>query len=589
MSYYAAPYDYFPIHPRYPPPDLHAQPQQLAVHPEMHPPEEWCYGPPPPAPPPPMYPPQHYATFEYEPHIQERTSNLGNSFAIPKGTRNAMHRVTEMGNNIVLTGKRVRPQSVGATTTTTTMTTKTMNTNTTIASTRPGGMAASAGDVPIKSEQAPKKSSTPPTTRTTKPTPIPKPSCSSSSPPPSQFLIAPPAWKRMFETARTRAQGESGVAAPVVELASQILNKRCMTTLDQKRKFVMVVDATILRRGVLSSRSHEGMSVALYLFQPGRGSGGELVSTETMLCRMRIFVEDTRLLPANGMYNGVQINLLPALTADKFEKKTVTISVEARPEDFAHGLAMLCLRRLENPMCVSRNCAPVPAPVPSLLRRHSAPVRPAYPLIAPAALPTKRSASTLSASPSRASEPCVPEREEDDAVQVGDQIVSLVCPIALKRIGVPGKGRMCRHVQCFDLETFAKLSRSSPKWKCAVCNDVIDKTDLTVSEPFLHLLAAYPDAPRCIVRANGSHAPYTEPARKKQKRNTIVDLCQDEPEKLYWVDRTGQDHSQGNVPVDDRDVRIQRIFHQAAVEAQPSSPPRGVGGMCAGIVSPRFT
>ena len=74
----------------------------------------------------------------------------------------------------------------------------------------------------------------------------------------------------------------------------------------------------------------------------------------------------------------------------------------------------------------------------------------------------------MSASPSRASESsCAREQsvskepavkrssvdvEEDDAVEVGDQMVSLICPIALKRIGLPGKGRDCRHVQCFDLE-----------------------------------------------------------------------------------------------------------------------------------------
>lgn len=116
--------------------------------------------------------------------------------------------------------------------------------------------------------------------------------------------------------------------------------------------------------------------------------------------------------------------------------------------------------------------------VPSLLRRHSCPTRPAYPLIAPAAAPsTKRSSSAVSASPSRTSvsscgreqsvtKEAVAKRrseevDEDGEVEVGDQIVSLICPIALRRIGLPGKGRDCKHVQCFDLEVSVSSSVSA--------------------------------------------------------------------------------------------------------------------------------
>ncbi|KAJ3006152.1 Zinc finger MIZ domain-containing protein 1, partial [Thoreauomyces humboldtii] len=139
------------------------------------------------------------------------------------------------------------------------------------------------------------------------------------------------------------------------------------------------------------------------------------------------------------------------------------------------------------------------------------------------------------------------EVADEDGVEVGDQIVSLVCPVGLKRIVVPGKGRECRHVQCFDLETFTKMSAKTPKWKCCVCNDAIEKSDLMVSEPFLHYLTAYPTAERCIVRTNGSHAPHVrnpvhqrrvkKPRTGSPQKQTetdppasaiIMDLCGDE-------------------------------------------------------------
>ncbi|KAJ3155736.1 hypothetical protein HDU86_004205 [Geranomyces michiganensis] len=571
MSYYGSPYEFYPMNSRYPPGDgydLHD------LHPhdhmsDMHPEDAWCYGHPPT---PSMYSPHHSSAPRFPPFnatpydvpppahaivVGDRTerqhlsSNLGNSFAIPKGTRNAMHRVITANDAGGVAAKsrgsnvKLAAQAVGATTTAGVA----KGTRLAAASLRPINVKFESNKPPPGRQSAASPKGRTPTTATT---PC-SPSQTSTAP-----LVAPPAWKRMFETARARAHGEAGVAGPVVELASQVLNKRCVQVNAGSRKFVINIDSTILRRGVLSSRSNEGMTVALYLFQPARGSGGDLISTETLLSKMKVSVDDSQLLPAAGMSNGVQINLLPALTPEKFEKAVVTLTIEAKPEDFAQGLAMICLRRLDPQMCPTTK-GRLSSAGPSLLRRHSAPSRPPYPLIAPAAAPNKRSSSTLSASPGLASPMDPPfargdstcsdgkrkdsSVEHDGDVEVGDQIVSLICPVALKRIGIPGKGRECKHVQSFDLETFTKLSVMSAKWKCGVCGDYIEKTDLTVSESFLHYLAAYPDAERCIVRSDGSHAPYAEPAAQKRRKlrstagprkepesvTVVVDLCDEAP------------------------------------------------------------
>ncbi|KAI9004801.1 hypothetical protein BC832DRAFT_67664 [Gaertneriomyces semiglobifer] len=317
MSYYG-PYDYFPVHSRYGPPDLRPPelrdlrmlPQDLHPVDIPHHEDAWGYGPPPPAPPP-MYPPHHptpppphYTAFDPIPYeapivVPDRpSSNIGNSFAIPKGSRNAMNRAAPAAETPSIVGAngsrthsaKLNAQSVGAT----------------IAAPRKPAKGATTRPPPLKIKCERKDSpsgSTSPTARSGSSSATAPDSCASPVPNviPAQYLVAPPTWKRMFETARARDPEEVGVAAPVVELASQMLNKRCMQLVagdPPRRRFHMVVDSSILKKGVLSARSNEAMTVALYLFQLSKGvtNNGELVSTETMLCKMRIFVGDTRLL-----------------------------------------------------------------------------------------------------------------------------------------------------------------------------------------------------------------------------------------------------------------------------------------------------
>merc|ERR1712106_149945 len=50
------------------------------------------------------------------------------------------------------------------------------------------------------------------------------------------------------------------------------------------------------------------------------------------------------------------------------------------------------------------------------------------------------------------------------------QKVSLRCPLTFKRISLPARGHDCRHIQCFDLESYLKLNCEKGLWKCPVCN-----------------------------------------------------------------------------------------------------------------------
>lgn len=76
----------------------------------------------------------------------------------------------------------------------------------------------------------------------------------------------------------------------------------------------------------------------------------------------------------------------------------------------------------------------------------------------------KRNFNVLSNNPEGASVP------PDSGVEQTSQKVSLRCPVTYKRIGLPARGHDCRHIQCFDLESYLKLNCEKGCWKCPVCN-----------------------------------------------------------------------------------------------------------------------
>ena len=62
-----------------------------------------------------------------------------------------------------------------------------------------------------------------------------------------------------------------------------------------------------------------------------------------------------------------------------------------------------------------------------------------------------------------------PPPTPDPSLEQTSQKVSLRCPVTYKRIGLPARGHDCRHIQCFDLESYLKLNCEKGLWKCPVC------------------------------------------------------------------------------------------------------------------------
>ncbi|XP_078576239.1 zinc finger MIZ domain-containing protein 1-like isoform X4 [Branchiostoma floridae x Branchiostoma japonicum] len=58
----------------------------------------------------------------------------------------------------------------------------------------------------------------------------------------------------------------------------------------------------------------------------------------------------------------------------------------------------------------------------------------------------------------------------EDGVEQTAIKVSLKCPITFRRIQLPARGHDCKHIQCFDLESYLQLNCERGQWRCPVCN-----------------------------------------------------------------------------------------------------------------------
>lgn len=56
-----------------------------------------------------------------------------------------------------------------------------------------------------------------------------------------------------------------------------------------------------------------------------------------------------------------------------------------------------------------------------------------------------------------------------DGVEQTSVKISLKCQITFRRITLPARGSECRHIQCFDLESYLQLNAERGMWKCPVC------------------------------------------------------------------------------------------------------------------------
>ncbi|RNA43087.1 E3 SUMO- ligase PIAS2-like isoform X3 [Brachionus plicatilis] len=71
--------------------------------------------------------------------------------------------------------------------------------------------------------------------------------------------------------------------------------------------------------------------------------------------------------------------------------------------------------------------------------------------------------------------------------------VSLQCPLMKFRIQIPSRAVSCKHIQCFDLESYLMMNEKKPTWLCPVCDQHTPFDSLFIDALFQDILKKCPD------------------------------------------------------------------------------------------------
>ncbi|CAB4310411.1 unnamed protein product [Prunus armeniaca] len=85
-------------------------------------------------------------------------------------------------------------------------------------------------------------------------------------------------------------------------------------------------------------------------------------------------------------------------------------------------------------------------------------------------------------------QPIVPLSDSDSDIIEGPSRISLNCPISYTRIKTPVKGRLCKHLQCFDFSNFVGINLRRPSWRCPHCNQYVCFLDICVDQNMIKVL-----------------------------------------------------------------------------------------------------
>eukprot|EP00029_Vermamoeba_vermiformis_P007703 TRINITY_DN3408_c0_g1_i1.p1 TRINITY_DN3408_c0_g1~~TRINITY_DN3408_c0_g1_i1.p1 ORF type:complete len:629 (+),score=50.58 TRINITY_DN3408_c0_g1_i1:41-1927(+) len=115
---------------------------------------------------------------------------------------------------------------------------------------------------------------------------------------------------------------------------------------------------------------------------------------------------------------------------------------------------------------------------------------------------------------------------------------SLRCPLSLMRIELPIKGKDCKHIQCFDANSYLQINKNHPKFDCPVCNKKVYFSTLIVDSYFLKILGevqSQPDVDEVLILPDGTYNivppkeekssdedSYSESVSRKRKIDQVV-------------------------------------------------------------------
>lgn len=82
--------------------------------------------------------------------------------------------------------------------------------------------------------------------------------------------------------------------------------------------------------------------------------------------------------------------------------------------------------------------------------------------------------------------------------------ISLMCPLMRSRIRLPARSINCKHVQCFDLESYLMMNAKNSNWNCPICSQNAPLSDLIIDGLNLEVLEQCLDADKVKFISDGT-------------------------------------------------------------------------------------
>ena len=117
---------------------------------------------------------------------------------------------------------------------------------------------------------------------------------------------------------------------------------------------------------------------------------------------------------------------------------------------------------------------------------------------------------------------------KEDGVEQTAIKVSLKCPITFRRISLPARGFECRHITCFDLETYLEMNAERGLWKCPICSKPAVLETLEIDQYIWSLLSNQASAD-CDEVTMDAQANWTIPSRTTVKKESVPVDCSGPP------------------------------------------------------------
>lgn len=138
--------------------------------------------------------------------------------------------------------------------------------------------------------------------------------------------------------------------------------------------------------------------------------------------------------------------------------------------------------------------------------------------------------------PSRAANDVDPTEIDDEVVE-GASRVSLRCPISHQRLVTPVKAATCRHLQCFDLDSFLEINEKRPVWRCPCCNRSVSCPDLRIDRQMEKVLQETDEKiHEVIVSQDGSWMPVPTDEDPSNTGPDVIEGGEDGCKVIYLSD-----------------------------------------------------